>query len=262
METDICPVVKAIQDIRGGNIFDDESDNDLIKLGGNENCQEIVYDDSLYYLMSRKIELARFELTRPNLDQCRNKFGKMFENIRGKTYRQIYNDFISQVSNKIYLYDQFANLIRLILNMEKLVAEKIIQLSRQKNINMNVSLSSIHMSPDMNIIILYNPDILCNVTNIIIDYINKLNINNLLVDPLIIKVSYIDKCTAQLDMNKKITIPEAYTAVDYLNKIKNVLNQELEVINYIKDVEKYQCMAINHINQVYDICKKIIIQLT
>jgi len=102
-------------------------------------------------------------------------------------------------------------------------------------------------------------DILCATMNKIIDYTNKINVNSILTEPVNSNISQI-KPFAVTPPDMKTMIPEvdAADADEFLAAMKKTLEHEMVVANYIREVEKYQCGVINHINSVYDICKKII----
>lgn len=249
-----CPVVVAIESIRGG-FYGGETqcgENNLVKLGGSDSSSEFICDDMTFYMMQRKMELARFELSRPDAEQQKIKCISMFRDTSDATYYQIYVRLIDRALKKKYIYDQFVQMIDLIDEMEQLVAARV-ELAGRKGIPINISIPNIFFLPHIDQVIIYRPDVLADTINKIIDYMNNLNLNAILKTPIMNKIAHVDKFTGQLDMTARID------AVDgTLEGMHSALNKELEVATYIREIEKYQCGVINHVNNVYDKCKKII----
>lgn len=100
-----CPVVQAIKEIRGAGLYKDdpeESAENVIKLGGEGD--EFVCDDMTFYMMARKMELARFELSKPDFAQCKSKYARMFKDVVGNDYSQLYKKIIDKALKKKFLY--------------------------------------------------------------------------------------------------------------------------------------------------------------
>lgn len=262
MSTKVCPVVKAIGEIRGGGIYSDdaeETNNNLIKIGGSDSEVEFVCDDMSFYIMSRKMELARFELSKPNLAVIEAKYNAMFRDVVGIDYSALYTRIIDRALKKKYIYDQFVQLVDLLGSMEQTIAAKVDALGR-KGQPINISLPDIFLLPHVDTLIVYRPDILADTMNKIIDYVNKININALLKEPLNIHIPRVEKFAGSPpDMKTKIEpVQSTSSPEEFLAGMHKILDQELVVAKYIQEIEKYQCEVINHVNKVYDACKKII----
>lgn len=257
----ICPVVKTICEIRGAGTYIDDPelhDNNVIKIGG----VEFVCDDMSFYIMSRKMRLARFELSRPSLIACEAGYSNMFRNVVGIDYATLYTRIIDSALKKKYVYYQFMQLVDLIGEMEQLIIARIDTAGRSGQ-SINISLPDLFLLPHLDRCIVARPDVLAHTMDKIIEYINKINVNALLKEPVRGIVPRVAKfsCLAP-DMKTVIPPIDASSVEEFISGMHKTLEHEIVVASYIQDIEKYHCMVINHMNQVYDICKKIIDGLT
>ena len=252
-----CPVVRVISEIKGSGVFksDLEYTNDrVVKIGGNDSNVEQVCDNIQFYIMTRMLDMARFELSRPTLDQCRNKSVSMFNNTAGKTYSQIY-DMLMTKCNK--LSKQFDGLIKVMDDFEKHLLSKISKLTE-----INITLPDVVFIPDTEILI-YRPDILKYTIDKIINYVNAINVNSILCTPVTTNIELTPEFkTSALNWDTIIDQPTGSTSEEYIISMQKSLDSEMIVAEYANSVEKYQVDIINHMNTVYDILKKIIKGLT
>lgn len=259
-----CPVVKTIKEIYGAGWHDGddtESLESVIKIGGNDST-EYVCGETVFYMTMRKMDLARFELKLNTFDLnfIKKKFLREYKYLMGVTYAEIYQKIIDDVLTK-HLYNQFVNLIDLIAQMEEMVATMVEVLGR-KGKAINISLPDIILLPNIDKLILYNPDILHYTVNKIVDYANKINIKSL-ISIKTIPIPHIDKFdTPAPDMKTRTPefIPQQPS--DYYDAMKVLSKHEIIVAEYVYDIEKYHCKVINHMNFIYDLCKKIIDAIT
>jgi hypothetical protein len=249
----LCPVQVAIKEIRGAGLHSDGKTS-CIKVGGSSGC-DYICDDMSYVIMTRKMEFARFKLARPDIDTCRQS---ALIKDAGIDYTALYTRLITRtVLKKKYLYDQFVQLINLLGRMEPLIIARI---RRAKSLN--ISIPDIILLPQVDQLILYRTDILCATMNQIIDYMNNLNINSLLNTPIVGKIARLEPGKFNVpDMKTKICELSGDTADEYLAVMEIILNHEIRVAEYIREIEKYHCTVINHMNQVYDRCKALIADL-
>lgn len=244
-----CPVRRVIAEVRGAGL----NESGAVKIGGSESSCTIVCDSMDFYITSRKMDFARFELMNPDIDACARKCDSMFVG----TYAELYRHLIDKVIDR-HLYTQFTQLIKLIGDMESVIISKI-AIAARTNAAINVTLPNILLLPHIDSVILYRPDLLCLTVNKIIDYMNKINVNVILRSPLIIKIDRVPMPNIRpIDMSREIERPVAGSAHEYLVGIKRSLDMELEVAAYAQDVEKYHCEIIARLNIVFDYCKKII----
>jgi len=252
MSSEICPVVKVIREIRGAG-YSDESDDNVIIVGGSEGLIA-VSDNVSFYIMSRKMELARFELTRPTPAACQAKYKSMFRGVVGHDNYHNYVRIIDKVFNRDHMYKQFSRLMELIDDIEELIVAKVGTLARAGK-SANVTLPTIALPEHIDSVIMYNPALLCIVVNQIIKYINSMKINSLLKTPVTGQIDPVPKFDAEEPDMKIVIQPVASADAAALG---DLLEQEMIVANYVKLVEQYHCLVINHINKVYDVCYKII----
>ncbi len=266
MQHKVCPVVEAIHTIRGGGIYVDDmesSSEGLVKLGGQDN--EYVMNDISYYIISRKIELARFELSKPTAAACKIKYKKMFTSVAGLSHSGLLKYIIDNALNKRYVYEQFTNIIDLIGRIEELIIDLADHLARA-NKSINVSLPDIIFHPNIDKLIMYDPSALEQAMNKIIDYVNKINVNSIIKNPVTARISRVAafRPPTALDPNTQIYRPDIssfMTPDEYLTAMKKVLEQEVHVAMYAGEIEKYQCNVVNHMGQAYDFCASLVDEL-
>jgi hypothetical protein len=249
--------VRVISEIKGSGVFksDLEYTNDrVVKIGGSDSNVEQVCDNIQFYIMTRMLDMARFELSCPNLDQCHAKSIRMFDDIAGKSYAQVY-DILMTKCNK--LSKQFDGLIKVMDEFEKHLLSKISKLAE-----INISLPDIVFIPDTEILI-YRPDILKYTMDKIINYVNSINVNSILCTPVVSNIEPVPEFKVNaLSWDTLIEHPSGQTSDEYISSMQKSLNSEMIVAEYANSVEKYQADVINHMNAVYDILKKIIKGLT
>jgi hypothetical protein len=253
-----CPVARAAAEIRGGDIYTDdneESTSRLIKIGG----VEYVFDDAAFYIMSRKMELARFELRRPSPAQIVVKCKNMF--VVPITRGELYYALIDKIFKNKYVYTQFIKLVDLLGEMEGLIYSHIEHIARNGQ-PVNISLPDITLLPFIDQLITYRPDILCATMNKIIDYVNRINISAIVkitqthIAPMAPFSGELTRSDEKIEFNGEFNgkFDEKITIDD----MKKMLDIELEIASYIRTVEEYHCDVINHMNNVVDACESII----
>ncbi len=262
-----CPVVRTIREIRGGGLYDggdEQDDNTETKnviwlrpefknhkknkiTGGNDCIRSVVCDDMQFYIMSRMMSLARFELSKPDDETIRRKSAIMFKEVAGLSWDECATLLIDTAMPK-HIYKQFVQLINIIGELEEIIVTK---LRTMKQIN--ISLPDIFLLPYIDRLIVYRPDVLCDTINAIRDYMNKLNVNSMLSEPIKTKIDNIEKFDEPIDAKPPIQAELPRTIVE----MHEMLNAELLVAKYLVKVEAYQCMVINHMGIIYDRCKKI-----
>jgi hypothetical protein len=243
-----CPVVETIKEIYGAGIFIDEFDNDsLVKIGGGN--VEYLCDSAKFYITTRKMEFARYELNDVEFKNLKNGF---FDNIVDKSYKEIYEFIIDKVLNNKYVYNQFVNLINLIDVMEKALLRRIHRLGKEKK-EINVSIPDMMFSTNVDTLILYRPDVLCETVNTIISYIMRLNIRSIIKESVSIDIKKIDAFPHKLDMEIVVAGP-----LNTNEDAKRILQHEMVVADHVLKLEKYHCEVINQLNKIYHYCDKII----
>lgn len=259
MSARVCPVVRTIKEIRGSGMYEDggeETSANVVKLGGDSST-EYVSDDMTFYMISRKMEFARFELANPDDAACKSKYARMFSNVAGRSYGQVYADIIGMGVKKKFMYKQFVGIIELIGDMEQKIELRVCK-EASSGRHVNVSLPDIILLPHIDKLIMYRADVLEDTINKIISYVNKINVNSLLVEPVTCDLPKVQKFDITAPNMSKIITADTSLMLD---KMRSVLDQEMEVADYIHKMEKYHCIVINHLNMVYEVCKKIISRL-
>jgi hypothetical protein len=265
-----CPVNRVIKEIRGSGMFDDDAEDStarVIKLGGSDGSsgESCVLDEMSFYIMSRRIALARFEISNPTVAGCEAKYKSMFHDIVGKEYKALCWHIIDTALEKKHLYNQFVRLVDLLGAVEELIIARVEALGRA-GAPVNVSLPELVLFPHVDRVIVYQPAALAETINQIIRYVNKININSILKEPVAGSISAVGVFSGPaLDFSTRIEpISSAGrpTVESYMAGMRKILNQELEVAEYVRELEKYHCVIINHMNRIYDVCRQMVGGLT
>jgi hypothetical protein len=259
-----CPVVRAIKEIRGAGLYQDEnseSTDRVIKIGGNNSPTELVCDEISFYIMVRKLELARFELSKPNIEDCRIKYKKMFGEVVGLDYSSLYSRLIDTVLDKSHIYRQFVELINLIGELEQTIII-VVRTVGTRGTPINMSVPDMFLHPHIDKLIIYRPDILSDTINKVIDYVNKLNINSILTEKITVSVAPVEKFKPKHLPSMDTIINPAENEIPspekFIEVMQSILGQETEVANYIGEIEQYQCYIINRVNEIYDVVRRMI----
>lgn len=235
---DECPLLKICNSNYYGNY--EENDDNVV-------CDsKIVADNVLYYASVKKINFVRLQLEKANI----NKYKPLFCNILNKQYQQVYEWMMFNILSDIS-YNSLVDLISLLEKMDDLIAIKIIG---TKNIIPNISIPTTTYDIKKNIII--NPDKFHDVVNNLVSFINKYNVNTILSNPITKPVKMLNKydiSTPQWFGTVKV-FPKTISA----DNVQSILDNELEIADYVIKIEKHYCTLANKINEIMARCKHII----
>ncbi len=264
----VCPVVEAINAIRGGGIYKDDMEDDpsaIVRVGG----VEYVMNDISYYISSRKIELARFELSRPTLQACKAKYKKTFAPLTGLTYSALRVHIIDRAIDRPFAYEAFINIVDLIGKIEELIIDVVATLAR-KGKPINISLPDMLFLPHIDRIIVYDPAAMEHTMNKIIEYINKLDVGSITDAPKLTQripnvARFIPPAAVDDMAHSTVVSPDTSTLStpeDYIAAMKTISEAETHVTEYVSGIEKYHCVVVGHMQQVYDRCALLVDSLT
>lgn len=251
----ICPVVAAINEIQGAGLLDEE-DSRIVNIVGAD--EPIIHDEMSFYITKRKLDFARFELSKPNADECRIKYDKMFRDIAGRNYEQVYIYLLLQLDSR-YIAEQFAKIFDIIIYTGQLIAQKIII-----HPTANISIGAEPYIPQNIYSIIMRPTALTICINQICRYISSLNIASIIGPDIDQNIPQLAPFKKSFDLNRSIinTDMTDKSADQCLDIIRDMLSQELEIARYVRDIELYQCDALNHLYRAYAICEKIVTRLS
>lgn len=240
-----CPVMTVIY----GSNYDPTSDDNLI-IGSNE---QTVADEISYHITCKKIDIARFEINSPSSDQCKRKYKQLFGAIVGQPYETVYKKIIDTIMSCI-LYDTLISLRDLLTSLEDLILSK-----TMKSRTLNISLPDFDSIYTINRTILYVPDKVYNLTKTLASAMCTMNINCMLSSPVNMNMIEIKQPITAHEWTNDVIIKCSGSSLD---DIKKTFAQELEILNYAADVEKYYChiancihSLISHINKVVNLLK-------
>jgi hypothetical protein len=253
-----CPVVETIQQIYGSGAFEDEDDVGTVKLGGSD--VEYVMNEMGYYMMLRRIELARFELSKPTPEACAAKYKKMFSGMVGMTYSQLRVRLIDDVLGP-HMYNQFIKIVDLIGQLEELIVARADTYAKTGRA-VNISLPDIIWSPHIDRLIMYDPSALEYAMGRLVDYMNKLNVNSMLKTPISARIPPPPKMATTAALSDTAQTIVGGPRVCTLDAMKEVLEQEMEVAQYVREIEKYHCRVLAYSGTIYDFCASIVADLS
>lgn len=241
-EENICPVVKAIANIKTGGLYSDEDqEENSVKI----KDVDYVCDNVSFYTNLRIINFARFELLKPTIEQYKEKFAQLYPWIQDGQIEIspyiLYNNIIESSKMGKYIYSQFIRIVDSIANLEKFISDNIIV---NKNYPLNISLPTLVLPYDANIKLIYSPQLLQMFMNKIISYVNNINLSlerRIEIDPI---AEFTDKIP-----DDNISISSDLAA--YRENIHKLLDAELRITQYLRKIEQYHCLVINHTNRIF-----------
>ena len=258
----VCPVVAAISEIRRGGIWIDADedgghDDDAFPprnriVWGSSNPRIEYADEVIFYIMARKLDLARFELSNPTLVRCKIKAKSMFGQI-GVSREDIYIHIVNTAMKRRRIYVLMTHTVEIITALEQCIAAKIAAIAK-KGLHINVSLPG--TIPYVDASVMYKPESCTRTANMIIDYIQHLNVNSILREPVTINMTPCDSFDT-MALTGDVPMITASTRDEYLSEMKRVLNEELLIAQYVASIELYHCDVISRLSQVYNACEKI-----
>lgn len=242
-----CPVVQTIAEIRGG-FMNEEDEGRTIRLGGGD-C-EYVMDEVSYFITTRKLKLARFKMSGETAEASRMFARELYEFVSDRAMTLDYKKIFPMYYKLFYegfMYKQYVKVVDMIGELQKVLQKKLLF-----HKNLNISIPSIAFSPNIDQI-LEDPRVLTKRTNEIIDYVNGFNLNSILKEPITKKIERIGEFTEQRP-DETFSVP----AVDSITVLDTIMHHETIIADYMQKLERYHCDVINRLNEMFEICKKII----
>lgn len=260
----LCPVVRTIKEIyKRTNSYDGGSETEDVKLTlvGGEEKMPVIYGDMDFYMTVRKLEVARFELGKPDIEKCtRYLLAHPFAN---KSYHDVYITILRASPSKSFLYRQFVDLYNMVKTMEMTIMENI---GKYKKC-VNISLPSLAINGSVDVAMLYKPNILQQIAEALVDYMNELDISCIASSvsrpgdkPSRKKFKLEAKPPTVIDMKKIVPhiSGDSLTTTSAIEKIHEILSCEIEVANYIRQIEGYQAEIIDVMNDIFAQCQLIV----
>lgn len=251
---EVCPVVKAIREIKGAGLTKSSAESVIIlhKIGGNgAEDEKHVCNEVAFYIVKKKIEFARFELSRPTIEQCHT----MIESFP-KLIADAYFEIIDSTLKDRHMYTQFISVINFLGKVEEAVAEKVLQCRVEKKA-LNISVPDINFA-NIDESIIYDPDILTKVTNDIVKFANKMNINSILDEKIATKkidpLPPFQSARGPIDMREQIIQlrNNPQDSKEILQDMSRAIDKIISVAEYVREIEKYHILAIKKINEVME----------
>ncbi len=248
-----CPVVDAIKKISAGWDFSGAA-TPVLKTGSDESQALRTCDGMAYYMTVREMELARFRVSNPTVEQANAFFKKYHDELSGKSYGQVYMSLVGKLSPVKFIFSDFSAITELVAVIEGKVA---LRVGTAQMCDLNLSLPDINIYQELVEAATAAPSVLLKLANEFISYCNKLNVNILLDKPSVSEFKLImAKPPSMLDMSQVIPHLPADGLQSQISSVKKLLKYEMEIVRYLMKVEEYQCNIMNHVYEVMVWCKE------
>lgn len=261
-EKSLCPIINTRREIKGAHWY--EKPDNLItvyrEIHGSadtpvQKC-EMSYGNMCFYMSVQKMHLARFELGKPSLNDCIKYLGKI--DYIGKDYRYIYKKLLKSVDHS-QLYKAFIKTYNMLMEAEKLLVSFLSLRSNASNVsnvskgisNVSISIPTLQLDAMSDMMIMYDPNILKETVDGLVEFTNKINVDSVVKNkPKKIVNSAL--CPKDISMDKKIVynLKDKLTVESALILIKELLDQEMEVAEYLYVVERFHADEINTMNEI------------
>lgn len=254
----ICPIVKARKEIKTAGWFVKEP-NLISGSSAGIDC-EMSFGDMCFYMTARKLDVARFELTRPDLSTSLEYLRRM--DFAGRDYQWLYKRIIQQLPSKMILYHSFTKTYELLVHLEDYIILKLTKNNKDSISKLNVSIPSLQLDKQIAMMVLYAPDALHNAIDAMCLYANSINIKSLTnskhnkIINNVVTPTPIDLTTK---MPKVIdNTASTISTITCMEKIKELLHHEMMVAEYIYKIEEFQAESIKVLNQLSTLVKSIL----
>lgn len=243
-----CPIVKAFDSLKSGGWDPDDqtSDENLITGGGDK---AYVADDVCYRVNFVTLSVARLEASKPTPDKLRAKLAELFPYYsagRPLRYNDIYLYLLKDMLTANIMGGKLITMVQKVLYLNAWIFGKVMDAARAGR-PINVTIPPLTVPPiraDGPL----EPTKIMSVLNGVEAYITGLNLGDLLGKITLPKPELSEPPKPPV-MSKEVAVPAAGPDLAIM---KALLAAELEVCEYLRHLEKYQCKMINHVNSIYD----------
>jgi len=250
-----CPVKQAIKEIRGSGVVDD-AEWKLMRIVGSSESEEssttYVCDDTAFYITTRKIMQARFELEEGTTEQC-EKFIAEWGWLPGQTHREIAVRLIDTILQD-HVKTQLALLADLFDQLEQYILAKI-ETAARRGKRFKVSIPNLAFDVSIDTGIAHDPPQLQWTMNSIVAYVNKLNLGDLVLLRDRKQIEPLGPPPQLAAPDTRVPQREDSPCKKYIDEL---ISQELQVLDYVRCVEKYHCSAVNKMGEIRDNCNGLI----
>ncbi len=249
-----CPVINARREIKGSHWYKAEN---VINGGATGIDCEMTYGEMCFYMSTRRMDVARFQLKKPSLGPCVVYLTRLV--YAGKSYKWLYNHIIAQMPFTI-LYRAFTRTYDILIHFGEYMSDLVVARAH-KGSPINVSLPDLTLGPATDMAVIMHPGALHDSIKAFLKYLGAFNVKSLVGTGGITIPKHL--ATPPQEINMETTIPEAFdmetlTAEIALEKINALLKHELTVAEYIYAIEVYHVAAIETMNAIQQACANYI----
>lgn len=270
-----CPVKQAIKEIRGSGIVDDAEWKvaylrgigpehghyamypEEYKPSGHVNLSRVeggtatplamyICDDTAFYITTRKIMLARFELEEGMPEQCEAFIAANLAHLPGRSRQDIAVGLIESILQD-HVKTQLMALAALLDQLEQYLLAKI-EVAARSGKKFKVSIPNLAFDVEIDAGAAHDLPRLQWTLNSIITYVNNLHLGDLVAG----KPPQI----APLEDPPQLSGADMIVARD--GGVAELVGEELDILEYVRAVEQYRCRAIGKMNEIYDVCRGLI----
>jgi hypothetical protein len=251
----LCPVVAARKQIKGSSWYVKPA-NTISGAAQGIEC-EMSYGDMCFYMTARNMDVARFELVKPNLEQCLQYLQRM--DFAGKDYQYLYKRIIQQIPSKMTLYYSFTKTYDLLAKLEEYLT---LRLAMRKDVKLNISIPHLQLDKHTAQMIVFAPKVLADAVDALCKFANSINIKSIVTTKYNLIVNEA-KPPKELDLTTKMPkmVDDALDVPTCMKKIKELLEHEIRVAKYIYDIEEFQAKEIEILNQLSSLAKSMLSDL-
>ena len=244
----VCPIVAAINKIYEGGLTPSNDSATCVDIHGND----VVCDDVAYYTNLRIIDLAHFEVTKPSLERCKEKF-LQFNYDTSINSTGVIKSLFMQSNIKKVIQKRFIDCVGAIEKLEEYILYKI---NNKKMRPGKMSLPNLMLEPNAADQVWQASA--TELTNRLIDYINKMDIVAIINSPMrkFELISDIDNVP-----HEDLIIDSKYDSVsDYMAAMHKIIDFEIKYTKHAQIIEKHQCKIVRTLGQIIAFIADIIVK--
>lgn len=245
-ENGVCPVVAAIREIRGAGLDDIDGDGGrTVIIGGHAR----VVDEVAFYMMTAKLELARFELSAPG-PAAIARFATSHQWTTPTDTRAVYERVIRQTVGRSGLVEQLDAVETMLFQLAELVMTRVDQLSAEgKPIDVSIPGHMPAITPD----VLYRPDLLAEVVRGLITWVDHLSIDSIIQRPprpdgIGLSIPLTPPSPPEPKKINAVGKSSPATMAD----LRARHNAEMEVCELVRGVETFHCSVITALEHIIE----------
>lgn len=257
----MCPAMAAVLEIKSGGW---DVSPDAVMIGGRGG-EEVVCDSVNFYVTSRRLRIARLQIDAAaraknnpaDMDHigdtfartCDQMFGKHWKDGRPISRGELYERIMSEVGAGGIRAQIFA-ILDAIAALERLVMNSAIKSAR------SLTLPDIVLPAEADLAAFYVPAAARAICNRVVDYVNQLNINAILAEPVVARIKPLTDPAPE-------TLPRPGDPWYFgqfpasIDDLSSAFSAEIGVAEYAKSAEKFHVVVAKKMCEVFEVIEKM-----